>query len=83
MIGWRPCHTDCGCLDEDACLLAPKNQTAVRPRPSPRKRPRKRPEKPAGEFCLICGTHIPPRPGEGFCSPTVGDCPVPLKYRPR
>lgn len=30
MIGWKPCHVDCGCLDEDACLKAPKNQLEVR-----------------------------------------------------
>jgi hypothetical protein len=28
MIGWTPCHVSCGCIDEDACVKAPKNQQA-------------------------------------------------------
>lgn len=55
MIGWTRCHYACGCIDEDACVKAPKN-VALRA-----------PEKPTGEFCRSCGSSIPHRPHEGTC----------------
>jgi hypothetical protein len=55
MIGWKRCSYTCGCLDEDACVLHPKNVALEAP------------EKPVQEFCRRCGAHIPPRYGEGTC----------------
>src|ERR1041385_6621167 len=58
MIGWKPCSYACGCIDEDACVRAPKNASGCvyldngqcRCDPPYCKHARKRPEKPVGEI---------------------------------